>query len=102
MDFDKEAVINAARTDIECEMPGAVLMYLANSIKEKHIQLTELRRLAKISKASTAEIDREMEANERVGAFLLEVINDNFGEEFLDMFIGAGREANAPGSGSIN
>ena len=102
MDIDKEAVINAARTDIECEMPGAVLMYLATAIRDKHMQLLQLQKLAKVSKASTNDIDNEIEANERVGGFLLKIINDNFGEEFLDMFIGAGREANAPGSGSIN
>jgi len=102
MDFDKEAVINAARTDIECEMPGSVLMYLANAIKDKHKQLLQLQKLAKVSKASTTDIDNEIEANERVGGFLLKIISDNFGEDFLDMLIGAGREPNAPGNGSIN
>lgn len=97
MKFDIDAIKEAARTDVKCTIPGAVLMYLATAIKEKHIQMQKLRNISEAADADTQSIDREMEANENVGAFLLKVINDEFGEEFLDMFLGLADTDDATG-----
>ena len=88
MKHDLEAITKAARTEVKCTIPGSVLMYLANTIKEKHIQMQKILSIGEAANADTQGIEREMEANENVGAFLLGLIHDEFGEEFLDMFLG--------------
>lgn len=88
MKHDLEAITKAARTNVKCTIPGSVLMYLANAIKEKHLQMQRLHSIGEVVDADTQGIEREMEANENVGAFLLGLIHDEFGEEFLDMFLG--------------
>ena len=88
MKHDIEAITKAARTDVKCTIPGSVLMYLANVIKEKHLQMQKLRSIGEVVDADTQGIEREMEANENVGAFLLGLIQEQFGEKFLDMFLG--------------
>lgn len=97
MKHDIEAITKAARTDIKCTIPGSVLMYLANVIKEKHIQMQKLRSIGEAVDADTQGIEREMEANENVGAFLLGLIHEEFGEEFLDMFLGLADADDATG-----
>lgn len=98
MKYDIEAITKAARTDVKCTIPGSVLMYLANTIKEKHIQMQKLRSIGEAVDADTQGIEREMEANENVGAFLLGLIQEQFGEEFLDMFLGLGDDDGVHGN----
>lgn len=102
MKYSEKEIIKAARTDIECEMPGAVLLYIATAIRDKHIQLMQLQKLTKAANASTRNLDSEIEANERVGGFLLSVISDNFGSDFLDMFMKSTKESDLPGNETIN
>ena len=101
-DYDLEAITEAARTNVDCTIPGSVLLYLANAIKDKHIQMGKLIALGKAVDADTSTMERALEANETVGEFLLKLIQEEFGEEFLDMFTGGDPEQNAQGSNSIN
>ena len=101
-EFDLEAITKAARTDVHCVLPGSVLLYLANVIKDKHLQMQKLISLGKAVDANTDTMERALEANETVGAFLLGLIQNEFGEEFLNMFTGGDPEPNSEGSQSIN
>lgn len=100
--YDLEAITKAARTDVHCVIPGSILLYLANAIKDKHIQMSKLVALGRAVDADTGVMEGALEANETVGAFLLELIQNQFGEEFLNMFTGGDLEPNAEGSQSIN
>lgn len=93
MEYDLEAIANAARTDVECVIPGSILMYLANAVKDKQIQMEKLRLLAEKVDADTDNLEKAIEANETVGCFLLSLIQNQFGQEFLDMFIGDGQKS---------
>lgn len=101
-DYDLEAIAKAARTDVDCTIPGSILLYLANAIRDKHIQMSKLVALGRAVDADTNTMEQALEANETVGAFLLELIQNQFGEEFLDMFIGADLEPKSQGNQSIN
>lgn len=100
--FDLEEITKAARTNVHCTIPGAILLYLANAIKDKHLQMQKLISLGRAVDADTNTMEAALEANETVGAFLLELIQNEFGEEFLDMFIGADLEPKSQGNQSIN
>ena len=100
--YDLEAITKAARTDVHCVIPGSILLYLANAIKDKHIQMSKLVALGRAVDADTGTMEAALEANETVGAFLLELIQNEFGEEFLNMFTGGDPEPNIEGSQSIN
>lgn len=88
MEYDLEAIANAARSDVECVIPGSILLYLANAVKDKHLQMEKLRTLAETVNADTNDLEKAIEANETVGCFLLNLIQDQFGHDFLSMFIG--------------
>lgn len=100
--YDLDAITKAARTDVSCVIPGSVLLYLANAIKDKHIQMQKLVALGRAVDADTGVMEGALEANETVGAFLLELIQNQFGEEFLNMFTGGDTEPNAEVNKSIN
>ena len=100
--YDLDAITKAARTDVHCTIPGSVLLYLANAIKDKHIQIQKLVALGRAVDADTGVMEGALEANETVGAFLLELIQNQFGEEFLNMFTGGDTEPNAEVNKSIN
>lgn len=88
MEYDLEAIAKADRTDVECVIPGSILMYLASVVKDKQIQMEKLRLLAEKVDADTDNLEKAIEANETTGCFLLNLIQDQFGQEFLDMFLG--------------
>lgn len=102
MEYDLEAIAKAARTDVDCTIPGSILLYLANAIKEKHVQMDKLVAIGKAVDADVSHMEQAIDANETVGCFLLELIQNKFGEKFLDMFIGQGPVASASGSETIN
>ena len=102
MKYDLDAIANAAKEEVECVIPGAILMYLANAIKDKQIQLKKLYALAETADANTTNLIGAMEANETVGCFLLGLIRNQFGEKFLNMFIGDGPMPSAEGSNTLN
>lgn len=107
MEFDIAAITKAAKADLKVEMPGSVLLYLANSVKEKHLSLMATKEFSGMMDIDSEKLDAEIEANENVGCFLLGLIKESFGGKFLDMFIGADEEdelpePNAKGSDSVN
>lgn len=100
--YDLDAIAKAAKTDVSCTIPGSILLYLANAIKEKHIQMDKLLAIGKAVDADVGHMEQALDANETVGCFLLGLIQEKFGDEFLDMFIGDGPSASAEGSETIN
>lgn len=104
MKLDAKAITKAARKDLKLTIPGSVLMYMANTIKEKHIQLMTTQGVADLIDIDADKLSAEIEANENVGCFLLGLIKESFGQEFLDMFIGddGSPEPNAEVSNSVN
>lgn len=101
--YDLKAIARAAREDVDCVIPGSVLMYLANAVKEKHRNMLAALELAEQIGMDTGNSADAIQANENVGCFLLGIIETQFGTDFLNMFIGDNEAAPAAdGSASIN
>lgn len=85
-----EDVVQNMRTEHEIKIPGAVLMFLANILKDRQIALFSAIAEAERRKLSAAKIDDLMsssEANEIVGGMMLDLIAQVFGDDVMNAYI---------------
>lgn len=70
------------------EVPGAVLLFLANILKDRQIALYAAIEIAHEEGADTTELELSSEANEVVGGMFLQFIDEKLGADILSNLTG--------------
>ena len=70
------------------EVPGAVLLFLANILRDRQIALYAAIEMAQEAGEDIRDLELSSEANEVVGGMFLEFIHEKLGADVLDSLTG--------------
>lgn len=90
MDGFDDDTLRLMTADHQITLPGSAILLLAGLLKEDHIALKMVMKMAESAGEDTSEVELSLRTNEVMGAMFMEFISNIFGVEFL--------QAMAPGN----
>lgn len=89
MKIDEDKVLDLMRNEHNVNIPGCVLLFLADALRDRQVSLYRAKIAADLigSKDKADELEMSAEANETVGGLMLSMISDVFGREFMEAYI---------------
>lgn len=87
-DADILNFIEAIKTNVTIEIHAALLVHIAQVLKDKHVETCDSIEVLKRSGANTSEMEMSRDANEVVAVEIMAILAKQFGMEFVKMAIG--------------